>query len=174
MGPALVSIRESQGTPLCICNGMPKTLSAIAKLLRVLPVRIPFLVLTGTGLDDFDGRMIAAALENAPCLHGAGKTGSDTDRFRSRNPGPPLGGGREGRRLRVVEQPRRPGAAPALKALHYAAQEQAFSSRTRRPMNNEKQRHVMVCSDQGKHVFLAGTMLAKSLVDLTEPDSADV
>ena len=43
---------------------MSKTLSAIAKLLRVL--RIPFLGLTGTGLDDFDGRMIAAALEDAP------------------------------------------------------------------------------------------------------------
>ena len=41
----------------------PKTLSAIAKLLRV---HIPILELTGTGLDDFDGRMIAAALENAP------------------------------------------------------------------------------------------------------------
>ena len=50
--------------PLGICNGMPKTLSAIAKLLRVR--RIPFLGLTGTCLDDFDGRMIAAALENAP------------------------------------------------------------------------------------------------------------
>ena len=33
-------------------------------LLRVR--RIPFLGLTGTGLDDYDGRMIAAALENAP------------------------------------------------------------------------------------------------------------
>ena len=43
---------------------MSKTLSAIAKLLRVL--RIPFLGLTGTGLDDFDGCMIAAALEDAP------------------------------------------------------------------------------------------------------------
>ena len=43
---------------------MPKTLSAIAKLSRVR--RIPFLGLTGTGLDDFDGRMIAAALEGAP------------------------------------------------------------------------------------------------------------
>ena len=43
---------------------MPKTLSAIAKLLRVL--RIPFLGLTGTALDDYDGRMIAAALEDAP------------------------------------------------------------------------------------------------------------
>ena len=39
---------------------MPKTLSAIAKLLRVR--RIPFLGLTGTGLDDYD----AAALEDAP------------------------------------------------------------------------------------------------------------
>ena len=43
---------------------MSKTLSAIAKLLRMR--RIPFLGLTGTGLDDFDGRMIAAALEDAP------------------------------------------------------------------------------------------------------------
>ena len=50
--------------PLGICNGMPKTLSAIAKWLCVR--RIPFLGLTGTGLDDFDGRMIAAALEDAP------------------------------------------------------------------------------------------------------------
>ena len=53
--------------------------------------------------------MITAALENAPPLvsNGAGKTGSDADQFRSRNPGPPLGGGREGRRARVVEQRRR-------------------------------------------------------------------
>ena len=43
---------------------MPKVLSAIAKLLRVRS--IPFLGLTGTGLDDFDSRMIAAALEDAP------------------------------------------------------------------------------------------------------------
>ena len=43
---------------------MPTTLSAIAKLLRVR--RIPFLGLTGTGLDDYDGPMIAAALEDAP------------------------------------------------------------------------------------------------------------
>ena len=47
------------------------------------------------------------------------KTGYDADRFRSRNPGPLepgplLGGGREGRLARVIEQPRRPGAAPAL------------------------------------------------------------
>ena len=41
---------------------MPKTLSAIAKLLRVR--RIPFLGLTG--LDDFGGCVIAAALEGAP------------------------------------------------------------------------------------------------------------
>ena len=83
---------------------MSKTLSAIAKLLRVR--RILFLGLTGTGFDDFDGRMIAAALEDAPHRVSAGKTGSDADRFHSRNPGPPLGGGREGRRARVVEQPR--------------------------------------------------------------------
>ena len=55
---------RTQGTPLGICNGMPRALSAIAKLLRVR--HIPFLGLTGTGLDDFDGRMIAAALEDAP------------------------------------------------------------------------------------------------------------
>ena len=42
-------------------------LSAIAKLLRVL--RVPFLGLTRTGLDDFAGRMIAAALEDAPPRH---------------------------------------------------------------------------------------------------------
>ena len=47
-----------------ICNGMPKTLSAIAKLMRVR--LIPFLGLTGNGLEDFDGRMIAAAHEDAP------------------------------------------------------------------------------------------------------------
>ena len=34
--------------------------------LLLLVRRIPFLGLTGTGLDDYDGRMIAAALENAP------------------------------------------------------------------------------------------------------------
>ena len=43
---------------------MPKTLSAIAKLLRVR--RIPFLGLTGTGLDDFDGSMIAVRLRTPP------------------------------------------------------------------------------------------------------------
>ena len=47
-------------------SGMPKTLSTIAKLLRVL--HIPVLRLTGTGLDDFDGSMIAAALEDAVSL----------------------------------------------------------------------------------------------------------
>ena len=41
---------------------MPKPLRAIAKLLRVR--RIPFLGLTG--LDDFGGCVIAAALEGAP------------------------------------------------------------------------------------------------------------
>ena len=34
--------------------------------------------------------------------------GSDVDRFRSRNPGPLLGGVREGLRVRAVEQARRP------------------------------------------------------------------
>ena len=43
---------------------MPKSLNAIAKLLRMR--RIPFLGLTGTGLDDFDGRTLAAALEETP------------------------------------------------------------------------------------------------------------
>jgi hypothetical protein len=43
---------------------MPKSLNAIAKLLRTRRVR--FLGLTRTGLDDFDGRMLAAALEEAP------------------------------------------------------------------------------------------------------------
>jgi|LauGreDrversion4_2_1035121.scaffolds.fasta_scaffold1866473_2 hypothetical protein len=43
---------------------MPKSLNAIAKLLRMR--RIPFLGLTGTGLDDFDGRMLASALEETP------------------------------------------------------------------------------------------------------------
>ena len=43
---------------------MPKSLNAIAKLLRMR--RIPFLGLTGTCLDDFHGRMLAAALEETP------------------------------------------------------------------------------------------------------------
>ena len=44
-------------------------------------------------------------------------------------------------------------------------------------MNNEKQRHAVMswCVATGaKHVFLAGTEPAKSLVDLTELDSANV
>jgi hypothetical protein len=56
--------RKTQGTLLGIGNGMPKSLNAIAKLLRTR--RIPFIGLTGTGLDDFDGRMLAAALEETP------------------------------------------------------------------------------------------------------------
>ena len=141
---------------------MPRTLSAIAKLLRVR--RNLFLGLTGTGFDDFDGRMIAAALEDVPHRVSAGKTGSDADRFHSRNPGPPLGGGREGRRARVVEQPRRPSAAPALKALHCASQEQVCSSRTPRPVNKETQRHAVMswCAATGaKHFIQAGTEPAK-------------
>ena len=55
---------ETQGTLLGIGNGMPKSLNAIAKLLRAR--RIPFLGLTGSGLDDFDGRLLATALEEAP------------------------------------------------------------------------------------------------------------
>ena len=34
--------------------------------LLLLVRRIPFLGMTGTGLDDYDGRMISAALEDAP------------------------------------------------------------------------------------------------------------
>ena len=55
-------------------------------------------------------------------------------------------------------------------------QEQACSSRTPRPMNNETQRHAVMswCAATGaKHVFLGGTELAKSLVDLTEQGSAE-
>ena len=54
---------QTQGTPLSICNGMSKSLIAIAKLLRLR--RIQFLGLTGIGLDDIDGSMLAAALEEA-------------------------------------------------------------------------------------------------------------
>ena len=57
---------QTQGTPLSICNGMPKSLSAIAKLLRVR--RIQFLELTRTGLVNFDRSMLAAALAEAPPL----------------------------------------------------------------------------------------------------------
>ena len=59
-----VSSIELQGTPLGICNGMPKSLNALARLLREW--RILFLGLTGIGLDDFDGRLLAAALGDAP------------------------------------------------------------------------------------------------------------
>ena len=52
-----VSSIELQGTPLGMRNGMPKSLNALAKLLRER--RIQFLGLTGTGLDDFDGRLLA-------------------------------------------------------------------------------------------------------------------
>ena len=86
--------------------------------------------MTGTGLDDFDGSMIAAAL----ALEGA-----------------PPGVSTEQERLNLTQID---------------------------PMNNETHRHAAVlswCAATGaKHVFLAGTVLAKSLVDLTEPDSADV
>ena len=88
---------------------MPKALSAIAKLLRLR--RIPFLGLTGTGLDDFDGRMIAAALEDAPPRVSKEQQRLDLTQIDfvhgSCNPDPPLGGGRQGRRVRVVEQARR-------------------------------------------------------------------
>ena len=59
-----VSSIELQGTPLGMRNGMPKSLNALARLLRER--RIQFLGLTGTGLDDFDGRLLAAALGDAP------------------------------------------------------------------------------------------------------------
>ena len=45
-------------------NSMPMSFNAIIKLLRTR--RIPFLGLTGTGLDDFDGHMIAHALTRIP------------------------------------------------------------------------------------------------------------
>ena len=59
-----VSSIELQGTPLGMRNGMPKSLNALAKLLRER--RIQFLGLTGTCLDDFDGRLLTAALGDAP------------------------------------------------------------------------------------------------------------
>ena len=91
-------------------------------------LRIPFLGLTGTGLDDFDGSMIAAALEDAPPRVSMEQGGLDLTQINF------VGGGREGRRARVVWQPRQPGAAPALKALHCATQEQACSTRMPHPM----------------------------------------
>ena len=57
---------QTQGTQLSICYGMPKWLSAITKLLRVQHIQFQVLRLTGTGLDDFDGRMLVAALQEAP------------------------------------------------------------------------------------------------------------
>ena len=59
-----VSSIELQGTPLGMRNGMPKSLNALARLLRER--RIQFLGLTGTCLDDFDGRLLTAALGDAP------------------------------------------------------------------------------------------------------------
>ena len=52
--------RLTQGVQLGQCHGMPLSLEAIVKLLRTR--RIPFLGLTGTGLDDLDGLMLAGAL----------------------------------------------------------------------------------------------------------------
>ena len=52
------------GDSLGMRNGMPKSLNALARLLRER--RIQFLGLTGTGLDDFDGRLLASALGDAP------------------------------------------------------------------------------------------------------------
>ena len=68
-------------------------------------------------MDDFDGSMIAAALEDAPPRVSMEQGRLDLTQINF------VGGWREleGRRARVVEQPRRPGAAPALKAT----QEQA-------------------------------------------------
>ena len=101
---------------------MPKSLNAIAKLLRMR--RIPFLGLTGTGLDDFDGRMLAAALEETPPSDAGSSeperldlTQIDFEPNIRPNPGPPPSSGRKGRRVRAVEQARRPGAAPVLNAL---------------------------------------------------------
>ena len=78
-------------------------------------------------MDDFDGRMIAAALEGAPpCVS------------------------MEPERLDLMQID---------------------------PMNNETQRYAVMswCAATGaRHVFLAGTVQAKSLVDLTEPDRAEV
>ena len=68
---------------------------------------------------------------------------------------------------------------PSLKLTKVQCTETWVSPRLRtpRPMNNETQRHAVMswCAATGsKHVFLAGTEPAKSLVDLTEQDSADV
>ena len=44
-------------------------------------------------------------------------------------------------------------------------------------MNNETQRHAVMswCAvTKAKHVFLAGTEQATSLLDLNEPDTADI
>ena len=49
-----------QGVQLGQANGMPMSLEAIVNLLRTR--RIQFLGLTGTGLDDLDGLMLAGAL----------------------------------------------------------------------------------------------------------------
>ena len=59
-----VSSIELQGTPLGMSNGMPETLNTLARLLRER--RIQFLGYTGTGLDDFEGRLLASALGDAP------------------------------------------------------------------------------------------------------------
>ena len=59
-----VSSVELQGTPLGMRNGMQKSLNALARLLRER--RILFLGFTGTGLDDYDGNLLAASLGDAP------------------------------------------------------------------------------------------------------------
>ena len=138
---------------------MPKRLSAVTKLLRLR--HIPLLGLTGTGLDDFDVRMIAAALEDAPPRVSIEQERQDLMQI---DFVPVIRARLLAVRARVVEQPRRPGAAQALKTLHCAMQKQACSSRTPRPMNNETQRHAVIswCAATGaKHVFLAGTEQAK-------------
>ena len=68
-----VSSIELQGNPLGMRNGMPKLLNALARLLRER--RIQFLGLTGTGLDNFDGRLLAAALGETP----SSDVGDDSD-----------------------------------------------------------------------------------------------
>ena len=115
---------QTQGTPLDICNGMPKSLSAITKSLRVSPGvwHFQFLELTGTGLDDFDGRMLAAALEKSPRRVSLKVKRLDLTQIeflpviQARLLGilaAPLRERRLARRVRVVEQGRRPcGTCP--------------------------------------------------------------
>ena len=114
-------------------------------------------------MDDFDGCMIAAALEDAPLRVSMEQERLDLTQInffpviRARL----LAAGEKAcvtLHASVFEPPRPPGAVQALKALHCATQEQACSSTTPRPMNNETQRHAVMpwCVAPGaKHVFLA-------------------